>query len=119
LFIIGTVNVDETTYMFSPKVLDRANVIEFRVAQRDLADFLEAPLKPDLQMMAGGGEAFAVNFTASSVGEFSPFIDPIKSKYELEMMLFFRALSASGAEYGYRVAHEAARFIQSFKELGG
>jgi len=30
LFIIGTVNIDETTYMFSPKVLDRANVIEFR-----------------------------------------------------------------------------------------
>ena len=29
LFIIGTVNIDETTYMFSPKVLDRANVIEF------------------------------------------------------------------------------------------
>ncbi|MBZ0213240.1 MAG: hypothetical protein K8H99_05520, partial [Nitrospirae bacterium] len=25
LFVIGTVNVDETTYMFSPKVLDRAN----------------------------------------------------------------------------------------------
>ena len=29
LFIIGTINVDETTYMFSPKVLDRANVLEF------------------------------------------------------------------------------------------
>lgn len=29
LFIIGTVNMDETTYMFSPKVLDRSNVIEF------------------------------------------------------------------------------------------
>ena len=29
LFFTGTVNVDETTYMFSPKVLDRANVIEF------------------------------------------------------------------------------------------
>ena len=29
LFTIGTVNVDETTYMFSPKVLDRANTIEF------------------------------------------------------------------------------------------
>jgi len=23
------VNIDETTYMFSPKVLDRANVVEF------------------------------------------------------------------------------------------
>ena len=29
LFFTGTVNVDETTYMFSPKVLDRANVMEF------------------------------------------------------------------------------------------
>lgn len=28
LFFIGTVNVDETTYMFSPKVLDRAHVLE-------------------------------------------------------------------------------------------
>jgi|GEM_PF-1470973 len=28
LYIIGTVNIDETTYMFSPKVLDRANVLE-------------------------------------------------------------------------------------------
>ena len=28
MFFIGTVNVDETTYMFSPKVLDRAHVIE-------------------------------------------------------------------------------------------
>ncbi|GGC21456.1 hypothetical protein GCM10011363_42620 [Marivita lacus] len=28
LYFIGTVNVDETTYMFSPKVLDRAHVIE-------------------------------------------------------------------------------------------
>jgi 5-methylcytosine-specific restriction enzyme B len=29
LFVIGTVNVDETTHAFSPKVLDRASVIEF------------------------------------------------------------------------------------------
>ncbi|MCM2676413.1 hypothetical protein [Alkalicoccobacillus plakortidis] len=28
IFIVGTVNVDETTYMFSPKVLDRAHIIE-------------------------------------------------------------------------------------------
>lgn len=28
LFIVGTVNIDDTTYMFSPKVLDRAHVIE-------------------------------------------------------------------------------------------
>jgi hypothetical protein len=30
LFYVGTVNIDETTYMFSPKVLDRAHVLEVR-----------------------------------------------------------------------------------------
>ena len=30
IFIVGTVNIDETTYMFSPKVLDRSNVLEFK-----------------------------------------------------------------------------------------
>ena len=48
LFIVGTVNVDETTYMFSPKVLDRANTIEFRVATDDLsvADFAPTAIVP-------------------------------------------------------------------------
>ena len=30
LLFTGTVNVDETTFMFSPKVLDRANVLQLR-----------------------------------------------------------------------------------------
>lgn len=42
LFVIGTVNVDETTYMFSPKVLDRANVIEFRVDTDAPVGFLKS-----------------------------------------------------------------------------
>jgi energy-coupling factor transporter ATP-binding protein EcfA2 len=29
LFVVGTVNMDETTYAFSPKVLDRANTVAF------------------------------------------------------------------------------------------
>lgn len=33
LLVVGTVNVDETTYMFSPKVLDRAHVIEMESMQ--------------------------------------------------------------------------------------
>ena len=35
VFFAGTVNVDESTYMFSPKVLDRANVIEFNDVNLD------------------------------------------------------------------------------------
>ena len=43
LFVVGTVNIDETTYMFSPKVLDRANVIEFTVSGEEIGDFLKDP----------------------------------------------------------------------------
>jgi len=36
MFVVGTVNIDETTYMFSPKALDRANVIEFKPQKEDV-----------------------------------------------------------------------------------
>ncbi len=39
LYFIGTVNIDETTYMFSPKVLDRAFTIEFDVG--NFTEYLE------------------------------------------------------------------------------
>jgi len=41
LYVIGTVNIDETTYMFSPKVLDRAHVIEFKVSWDEIVNGLE------------------------------------------------------------------------------
>src|SRR3954454_15191694 len=41
LYIIGTVNMDETTHPFSKKVLDRANTIEFNRVELTNLDFLE------------------------------------------------------------------------------
>lgn len=41
VFFIGTVNMDETTYPFSKKVLDRANTIEFNHIQLDNFEALE------------------------------------------------------------------------------
>lgn len=41
LFIVGTANMDETTRVFSPKVLDRAFTIEF-----DQVDLTQFPSKP-------------------------------------------------------------------------
>jgi 5-methylcytosine-specific restriction protein B len=46
VFIVGTVNVDETTYLFSPKVLDRANTIEFRMTNSAFPDDPAAARKP-------------------------------------------------------------------------
>ena len=41
LFIVGTMNLDETTYSISPKVLDRANVMLFEPA--DVSSYLNGP----------------------------------------------------------------------------
>jgi hypothetical protein len=119
LFIIGTVNVDETTYMFSPKVLDRANVIEFRMDAAELSRFLEDPQKPNLDDLNGKGAKYGPAFVNASR---SPAVSvPVEAKaaFESEMMLLFQVLQEHGAEFGYRVAHEAARFLYFYRELGG
>lgn len=117
LFIIGTVNVDETTYMFSPKVLDRANVIEFRMEADELESFLSNPAKPDLLKLDGKGDSFGKAFVEASKSSVEVPVD-VKTAYEAEMLLLFEALQAHGAEFGYRTAHEAARFIHFYKLLG-
>lgn len=118
LFVIGTVNVDETTYMFSPKVLDRANVIEFRMATAEMASFLANPVNPDLAKLDGKGASFAKMFveTARSVAAVPA---GVRAEHAAEMLLFFDALQAHGSEFGYRVAHEAARFVNFYKLVGG
>ncbi len=117
LFIIGTVNVDETTYMFSPKVLDRANVIEFRMDADELGSFLNNPIKPDLSKLDGKGIAYAKGFVQAAK---NPVDIPanVKQPYATEMLLFFNATQAHGAEFGYRLAHESARFVHFYKVLG-
>lgn len=117
LFIIGTVNVDETTYMFSPKVLDRANVIEFRMTFTELEVFLGNPAKHDLSKLDGKGASYGKAFVDSSKNRVSIPIE-VKAAYDAEILLFFRILQANGAEFGYRTAYETTRFIHFYKLLG-
>jgi energy-coupling factor transporter ATP-binding protein EcfA2 len=117
LFIIGTVNVDETTYMFSPKVLDRANVIEFRMDADELAGFLANPTKPDLAQLDGKGSSFGKAFVDAAKSQVAVPADA-KADYDAEMLLFFKTLQGHGAEFGYRTAYETARFVHFYKLLG-
>jgi 5-methylcytosine-specific restriction protein B len=121
LFIIGTVNVDETTYMFSPKVLDRANVIEFRMDADELETFLYNPAKPELSKLDHKGASFGrafVDATKDPADLSSEEMRGVKAAYNAEMLLLFKMLQAHGAEFGYRTAYEAARFIYFYKLLG-
>jgi hypothetical protein len=117
LFIIGTVNVDETTYMFSPKVLDRANVIEFRMDADELEGFLGNPAKPDLSKLDGKGAPFGKAFVDAAKNPVTVPAD-VKATYDAEMLLLFKTLQVHGAEFGYRTAYETARFIHFYKLLG-
>ncbi|MCF6285900.1 MAG: hypothetical protein L3K26_11990, partial [Candidatus Hydrogenedentes bacterium] len=116
LFVIGTVNVDETTYMFSPKVLDRANAIEFRISESDMDNFLNAPSKPDLSSISGKGAAFGEMFVRCA-NEDVYLDDGDREKLKSEMIMVFLLLQSCGAEFGYRTAHEIGRFVHFYKEL--
>lgn len=114
LFIIGTVNIDETTYMFSPKVLDRANTIEFRLTEKDLEDFIASDIKLDMDLLKGQGANMSETFMALALKENDKNLKPS----EADLKLFFSELKKSGAEFGYRTASEIGRLMYMLKELG-
>jgi 5-methylcytosine-specific restriction protein B len=118
LFIVGTVNVDETTYMFSPKVLDRANVIEFRASADDIAAFLEAPSSVDMTALASKGAAFGSAFVAESSTEAS-LDDTIAAELKARLTEIFGELAKIGAEFGFRTAYEITRFTHFHAKLAG
>lgn len=45
LYLIGTVNMDDTTHAFSRKVLDRANTIELSNVELDIPQFMDVELE--------------------------------------------------------------------------
>lgn len=111
LFIIGTVNIDETTYMFSPKVLDRANTIEFRVDSSNLKTFFEKPMKIDLSLIESKGAEMAENFLEIAKDK------EIQNEeiYKEAFLKFFEELKKVGAEFGYRTATEMLLLIKKLK----
>jgi 5-methylcytosine-specific restriction protein B len=113
LFIIGTVNIDETTNMFSPKVLDRANTIEFRVRQDEMQNFLSNIRDIDMDTLKGKGAGMAQSFLEMAASKaFS-----IDTAINDTLVQFFGELKKSGAEFGYRSATEMLRLIHQLTEL--
>jgi energy-coupling factor transporter ATP-binding protein EcfA2 len=113
LFVIGTVNIDETTYMFSPKVLDRANVIEFRASEASLQDYLASPKRVDVTGLDGQGVQFAPAFVRAAQAELAidALVDPFRRLAAEEALLLFRVLADFGMEFGPRTVHEMLRYM--------
>lgn len=114
LFIIGTVNVDETTYMFSPKVLDRANTIEFETySAKDYMNSAFNENKPK------GNISYLENLLEDkeikdmNIQELKDFINNDEFWEELsdEIFKFQDILKKSGFDFGFRVINEITRFM--------
>lgn len=111
LFIIGTINVDETTYMFFPKVLDRANVIEFKISDDEMNRFLKLDMNVNIEiangMCANMGQDFVEKSSVKNL-ENSELV-------QKTLISFFKVLKKVNAEFGYRSAIEIYRFIANAK----
>lgn len=113
VFVIGTVNIDETTYMFSPKVLDRANVIEFRITDDEINSFLRNPGIPDLNKLTKQGVAMSESFLSIASQKNIEKNENIAK----ELVSFFSQLQSVGAEFGYRSASEIMQLAAKLKVL--
>lgn len=115
LWIVGTVNIDETTYMFSPKVLDRANTFEFRVHTSDLALEMRKPVP------CAPGDPELVRGLLSIAQDDNWHLDrQSESLDELTSHLrkLHELLSRYGLEFGHRVFYEAVRFASLAEGAG-
>jgi len=115
LFVVGTVNVDETTYMFSPKVLDRANTFEFRVETDDLEVTLRkpSPLPP-------GEEELVRGFLAVATDDDWQHIHPApwRDEFATHLRTVHRLLAEFDFEFGHRVFYEALRYASMLASCG-
>lgn len=113
VYFTGTVNVDETTYMFSPKVLDRAFTIEFN--EVDLAGFGAAPLAETDRQDGLRLDRLGSNLEQLGRPRTADWNALAKLGHEDEfrraIVELNRVLVDHGRHFGYRVANEIARLV--------
>lgn len=117
LFVIGTVNIDETTYMFSPKVLDRANVIEFKPEKSDVLGLFSQSFKNvDMEVApegeAGGFLKLALEIRSGKCSVESSMDDVSKVFSEI-----YDKLDVAGFEFAYRTVREIRQYISAAYEI--
>ncbi len=122
LFITGTVNIDETTYMFSPKVLDRANVIEFKPEMSEVLESLTKDASNGEQKSADDGVAEGFMQLANEVrsGTIPSEVQQILEGIKPILESFYKELEKCGFEFAYRTVKEIRLYaIAAYKTAEG
>lgn len=119
LFVIGTVNIDETTYMFSPKVLDRSNVIEIKTSEENLRNFISYNSRKS--QLGHNGKDFSeifldMSLKARNINAGLPAPKEISVLQE-NILNFFRLLSEFDYEFGFRTMKESLQYAKAVNAL--
>ncbi|ADT85205.1 McrB family protein [Thermococcus barophilus] len=132
LYIIGTVNIDETTYMFSPKVLDRAFTIEFhdvdlegyppeeaKLSQEELENLRKRVLD-DLRRSGKFLTVYKKGKDGLAKSDIEEALKELKNagngKYWQILQQLNKTLEPYDLHFGYRVVDEIALFFENAKE---
>ncbi|OBI89888.1 hypothetical protein A5661_03600 [Mycobacterium asiaticum] len=115
LLVVGTVNVDETTYMFSPKVLDRAFTFEFRVTSGELDAELRRP-----KAAAAGEDRRVRAFASLAENDEWQREHPHPARDEIVLILrqAHGILARANQEFGHRTMYEVLRFCAFYAATG-
>lgn len=110
LYVTGTVNIDETTYAFSPKVLDRANVIEFN------------DVNVSAYQQAQQEESFSLKhfprFETAKLSS-SEHFNSCPESFKVCVTELLNILQPYNLHFGYRVINEMALFVLNTIEFIG
>lgn len=118
LFVTGTVNIDETTYMFSPKVLDRSNVVEFKPEKEAVLNLMTGSVDVNNVSRAGNGVAEGFIYLASVIRNGVCNVEQIKLEQVREFLdIIYEELQESGFEFAYRTVKEIRQYFAAAYEL--
>ena len=113
LYIVGTVNMDETTFPFSKKVLDRANTIEFSDVDFDLQDPIDTYENNSIFVNNDFLRSKYLNLIKDCSDSWE-YVKTINNKVQL----INNILKKADAHFGYRVRDEIIFYMLYNQEYG-
>ncbi|PEI89500.1 restriction endonuclease [Bacillus toyonensis] len=113
VYIIGTVNMDETTHPLSKKVLDRANTIEFNTVNLDYFNFLMDVEEKEAEIVSDSSLATKYLHLKECFKENEDLVRNISNV----LIKINKILESVGAQVGYRIRDEIC-FYMAYNEQG-
>lgn len=123
LIVIGTVNMDETTFSFSHKVLDRAMSVEMNEVNYDsfLTDTTDDELKAIVKAFEEKSDANLNTLLVERHIEAKEVMEELgdDAKFAIDYLKRINALlEGTPFKLGYRAANEALIYLQASHEFG-